>query len=687
MGGWLPAPIYNPAQSMGMGAPRSKKKLKALHWEKIDSPEITLWAAHTPTSELKEEKYQELSKKGILDEIEKLFMAKEIKQIGKSGGKSKDEKKQIISRDLMHTMQISLSKFSTMDAEELVRTIIHCDKEIIDNPNVMDFLQLEHLTTIPDNVSKQMAPYSKDWTGPNALTTERETDPAELTREDQIYLYTAYDLRHYWKARMRALALTRTFESDYDEIAGKLKQVVNVSESLRDSVKLMPVFGLILDIGNYMNDTNKQAVGFKLSSLARLGMVKDSNNESTLMDYVERVVRKQYPQYEDFTDDIAGVLTTKKINIEQLQTDAKKYISNINNVQSTLDAGSLSDSKKFHPEDRVSQVVQRSMKEARRKAEQMQLYLTEMNRVYDDILTFFGDDNKDDNARRDFFGKLANFVTEYKKSTEKNLILEETWRRNEANMRRKQLTAQSANPAAINGDAPLSPNTSSGAMDTLLEKLRAAAPQTRDTRDRRRRARLKDRHQVRVASGQHIPETGENAEGDSGLLSPTTEGGELETTSERPSTADGLSEKKTALAAGSVSEGEDIADRAASLLQGLRGDEAGDGGVGSVGRDDSLRVRRRRESADDERQRRRAARRRAGNSSVDADPQAQGTITEETEGDASTAADELTISAADDGEKPDGDEDKLPTPTTVVVPPSPTQSERKMSVQGDGSDD
>ena len=195
---------------------------------------------------------------------------------------------------------------------------------------------------------------------------------------------------------------------------------------------------------------------------------------------------------------------------------------------------------------------------------------------------------------------------------------------------------------------------------------------------------------MRVASGQQIPETGENVEGDSGLLSPTTEGGESETTSERPSTADGLSEKKTALAAGSVSEGEDIADRAASLLQGLRGDEAGDGGVGSVGRDDSLRVRRRRESADDERQRRRAARRRAGNSSVDADPQAQGTINEEIEGDASAPQDELTISstgAADDSEKPNGDEDKLPTPTTVVVPPSPTQSERKMSIQGNRSDD
>ena len=414
-GGFLPSPIYTGAPgSIGPVAPRPKKKLKALHWEKVDSPEITMWASHTPTTESKEEKYQELSKKGILDEIEKLFMAKEIKQIGKSSNKTHGDKKQIINRDLMHTMQISLAKFSQYDADEVVRMIIHCDREILDNGNVIDFLQHEQLCTIPDNVAKLMAPYSKDWTGADALKTTREQDPTELTRDDQIFLYTAYELHHYWKARMRALALTRHFEPDYDEISGRLKQIVSVSESLRDSVKLMPVFGLILDIGNYMNDSNKQAVGFKLSSLARLGMVKDMNNESTLMDYVERVVRRQYPQYEGFTDDISGVVVAQKINIEQLQNDAKKYIDNINNVQSSLDSGNLSDPKKFHPEDRVSQVVQRCMKEARRKAEQMQLYLNEMIRVYDDILTYFGDDNKDENARRDFFVKLANFLQEYK---------------------------------------------------------------------------------------------------------------------------------------------------------------------------------------------------------------------------------------------------------------------------------
>ncbi len=292
--------------------------------------------------------------------------------------------------------------------------VIHCDKEVLENNVVMEFLQKEDMCNIPDSTAKMMAPYSKDWTGPDALTTRREHDPAELTREDQIFLFTAFELHHYWKARMRALLLTKTFEPDYDDISTKMKEIVTVSESLRDSVTLMNVLGLILDIGNYMNDSNKQATGFKLSSLARLGMVKDDKNESTFADLVERIVRNQYPEWEGFVDDIWGVVSAQKLNVEQLISDAKKYIDNIKNVQSSLDAGNLSDPKKFHPEDRVSLVVQRSMKEARRKAEQMQLYLEEMTRTYDDIMVFYGEDSSDENARREFFSKLAVFVTEWK---------------------------------------------------------------------------------------------------------------------------------------------------------------------------------------------------------------------------------------------------------------------------------
>ncbi|MBE3048227.1 hypothetical protein IMZ48_38130 [Candidatus Bathyarchaeota archaeon] len=447
--------------------------------------------------------------------------------------------------------------------EKIVQKIIHCEPDFLDNSTIMDFLQKGDLCNVPENTAKSMAPYSKDWTGPGANEENREQDPAELTRQDQIYLYTAFELHHYWKSRMRALALTRSFEAEYDEINDKIKQVMTVSESLRDSVALMNVLGLILDIGNYMNDPNKQARGFKLSSLARLGMVKDDKNQTTLADLVERIVRNQYPEWEDFSADISGVIAVQKTNVDQLRNDARRYVDNIKNVQMSLDSGNLSDPKKFHPQDRVSQVVTRSMREARRKAEQTSLYLEEMTKTFEDIMVFYGEDPGDENARRDFFAKLAGFVSEWKRSREKNVTFEETRRRNEASMKRKGALKS---PLVADANAPPSPTTT-GAMDSLLEKLRAAAPAARDDRDRRRRARLVNRHKDRVASGQKVPEVDEVPSVDE-----SAEKGEEEAPAARDSGS--AAENPLSPTVASPKEGEDdVAARAAMMLQGIRGGE------------------------------------------------------------------------------------------------------------------
>ena len=137
---------------------RPKKKLKALHWDKVDTPQVTVWAGHAPTPEQKEEKYTKLAKKGVLDEVERLFMAKETKIFGAStGAKQRTAKKQIISNDLSKNFQIALSKFSQYPAEEVTRMIIHCDKDILDNNVVMDFLQRDEMCSIPENVAKPVS--------------------------------------------------------------------------------------------------------------------------------------------------------------------------------------------------------------------------------------------------------------------------------------------------------------------------------------------------------------------------------------------------------------------------------------------------------------------------------------------------------------------------------------------------
>ncbi|RKF66797.1 cytokinesis protein sepA [Golovinomyces cichoracearum] len=576
---------YPGLATLSLPVARPKKKLKALHWEKVDSPMVTHWAAHAPTAAEKEKKYAELSRNGVLEEVEKLFLAKDIKSISQ-GGKKKQDKKQLISSDLMRSFQISLAKFSTYSVEKIVHMIINCEKEVLDNPVVMEFLQKEDMCNLPENISKSMAPYSKEWTSSSSAKADRELDPSELTREDQVYLQTAYELHHYWKARMRALSLTRTYETDYEEISCKLKHIVAVSESLRDSVSLMNVLGLILDIGNYMNDLSKQASGFKLSSLARLAMVKDDKNETTFADLVERIVRTQYPEWEEFTSDICGVITAQKLNVDQLIQDARKYVHNIKNVQMSLDSGNLSDPTKFHPQDRVCQVVLRSMKDARWKAEQMQLYLDDMIRVYDNIMIFYGEDATDENARRDFFAKLATFVNEWKKSKEKNLGLEAVRKRNEASMKRKNAKLNQAGSSDLS--APSSP-VSTGAMDSLLEKLRAAAPEARDQRDRRRRARLQNKHQIRLASGQLTTNSDKLSEPEEVVKSP-----EPTLTVEKDSPKE---------------DDDNVAERAALLLQGMRGGTEGLSDDAEVSeRLESNRRSRRRNTMDEDRRNRRRRR-------------------------------------------------------------------------------
>ena len=234
--------------------------------------------------------------------------------------------------------------------------------------------------------------------------------------------------------------------------------------------------------------------------------------------------------------------------------------------------------------------------------------------------------------------------------------MEETRKRNEASMARKRANQKAINPAAANAvngtDSPLSPS-STGAMDSLLEKLRAAAPQARDQRDRRRRARLKDKHQVRVASGQAMPDLNDRIQpseedgSDKGMLSPDANGDER---------------------MDPISESEDVAERAANMLRDLGGD-AKEGRPGS--RDGSLKVRRKRDSAIEERAMRR---RRRGRESTSA---SGGGNDEETNGRQSREGDTIPEDEEGDSTIVEDRDEEMELPKTVVSPPSPEPPGRR----------
>jgi cytokinesis protein len=153
---------------------------------------------------------------------------------------------------------------------------------------------------------------------------------------------------------------------------------------------------------------------------------------------------------------------------------------------------------------------------------------------------------------------------------------------------------------------------------------------------------LQNKHQVRVASGQKIPDFDEIPEMEAGLQSP--EG----------VAAEAMQEGESSPAPAGAEEGgsDDVAARAALLLQGMRGAEGED--AEGAERRDSARRSRRRDTAEEERKTRRRRRERAGTSGVAGEGEA---IVEEEE-------EERPPTAGSGG-----------VPVTVVRPPTPEGSQ------------
>ena len=207
-------------------------------------------------------------------------------------------------------------------------------------------------------------------------------------------------------------------------------------------------------------------------------------------------------------------------------------------------------------------------------------------------------------------------------------------------------------------------------MDSLLEKLRAAGPQPREQRDRRRRARLKEKHDQRVASGEKIRDLADLTRATNGTAS-SNDGGDSDSGASGLRSPDFIATpsalRKEAGVAGpedEQSEGEEVADRAMLLLHGLRQQSM----PADDGLESALHVRRRRENGEERRNARREARRKQqaaarGDQSIVTDESATKDLSNSTKG--------VGLDGAADDEDED-DEESAPSPVKVSVsPPDP----------------
>lgn len=467
---------------------RPKRKLKQMHWEKLDTVDHTIWA-EKGTDGVSNTVTDELYKRGVFEEVEKIFAAKEIKKIM---GKRKDQEEKIsfLARDVSQQFGINLHSFAHVSVPDLVAKILHCDKDILGHTNILEFLLRPELTEVSINLAKNFQPYSVDYTS-GGLDQKPEKDPNDLARADHIYLELCYNLQHYWKSRMRALLVVTTYEREYADLVAKLRIIEAACDSVRKSQRLKDLLEIILAVGNFMNDSSKQASGFRLGTLQRLAFTKDDTNTMTFLHYVEKIVRTSFPDLEKFTEDLKDCIAAAKLNVEQARLDCQEFMQTVKNVQASVDIGNLSDPTKIHPEDKVLRVVLGVLPEARKKKEFLGDRLKTTLNEYEKLMRYYGEDSNDAGSASSFFNKFATFVSEYQKAKQENLFREEENRSYEArkklheNVKKNHTRLEEGSDEQF--DSPTSNGNGSSVMDNLLERLKAAGP-SGDARSARRRA-------------------------------------------------------------------------------------------------------------------------------------------------------------------------------------------------------
>lgn len=581
----MSSPLLTQSPSLFENYPRPQKKLKQLHWEKIEPADNSIWNVG------KAERFaDDLYEKGVLSKLEMAFAAREIKSLA---SKKKEDLNKIsfLSRDISQQFGINLHMYSSLPIDELVAKILKCDREFLSSPNVIEFLSKSEIIEVSTNLARNYAPYITEWEGVKSIEDAKapEKDPNELQRADQIYLQLMVNLQSYWGSRMRALTVITSFEKDYNGLLTKLRKIDKAVSSLKGSENLRNVFNVILAVGNYMNDTSKQAQGFKLATLQRLTFIKDATNSMTFLNYVEKIVRINYPSFNDFLKELEPLFDVVKISIDQLVKDCNSFTQSIINVERSVEIGNLSDSSKFHPSDRVLAKVLPVLQESRKKADLLddELKLTMME--FTGLIQIYGEDPGDKFAKNSFFQKFVDFISEYKKAQIQNINSEEEEKLYEKHKKmvedqqRRQQEEDDKRRGKANMDSGTNENDEVGedeedrrdVMDKLLEQLKNAGPKKSDPTSARKRALIRKNY---LGENNEIVDTTQDLETDEESLVYSPDAKSFIQTPlavRSPSSKISISPNKhfRLKSVDSVVEEEDaeIQDRATTLLMELRG--------------------------------------------------------------------------------------------------------------------
>ncbi|SCU79961.1 LAMI_0B00298g1_1 [Lachancea mirantina] len=460
------------------------RKLKQIHWDKIDNVSDTIWNQSRDKSQLVARRLQE---SGVFDEINDLFKLNDGKVSKTLSRKAKEKTvNNLLPRDLAHQFGINLHMYSGLSVEGFVLKVLCCDHDIIKNQSLMEFFSKDDLINIPTNVKKVFQPYQAG--------QARAGESEGLERFDRIFLELCINLEPYWSARSQCLLTLTTYERDYYDLIYKLQKIDDAVTLIRNSNSFRQALHVIVEIGNHMN--YKQASGIRLGSLPKLAYVKTNKDSNvSFLHVIERILRTKCEGTYDFIAELSKVSDLKNLLVVQVEAGCQEYLERLNRVHACMSEGVLSKPEIFHPEDRFLEVAKPKAAIARRKATLLRDQSILTKRDFDHVMKLYGEDPGDSESRNSFFGHFIEFLTMLKKAARENIEEEEISRLYE--QRKRLLDERQASAEDVTAK-PNDTKEEEDTVDVLLKKLRKVGEDSLESGRNRRNSRQNNRQESEI---------------------------------------------------------------------------------------------------------------------------------------------------------------------------------------------
>jgi prefoldin subunit 5 len=429
-----------PPPGMGFAPPPKvvKKKPRKTPVAKLKGPQ---WVK-LPDNKIKGTIFEKFSEeyKGVqLDykELEDLFAQKVIEKKEDTEEKSKKQPlMQFIESKTSQAISLILAQFKNVPLSDIALSIQNANQKMFTSEQVK---QLSMSIPSKDDVAAIQA-FLKDG-GDESRLPPPEKFALEL---DKVPLVDV---------RLKALNFKFEYEPKKADIKPSIEALKKASLEVANSKRFPELLELILEVGNFLNEGTPRAgvFGFKITSLPKLSDTKTTDNSSTLLQIITKIVETKAPQLLKFAEELPTAESAARTSLQALQSDVASLQRDFSTIEKAL--------SQFAEREKFVDVMKPFIEKVRDEVEQINQSMTIMQDKYNSVVTLYGEDPKAMQPE-EFFNYFVNFMKSIDDAVKANELAvvnaEKNKRREEAKVKRdaelKQKAAAPGKPGAPGQD-------------------------------------------------------------------------------------------------------------------------------------------------------------------------------------------------------------------------------------------